>query len=183
MSYYCCRRRDLQYTIKVMLCLRVQSHMWQTVAAFIGLTSLFGVPLSLVSHRQSKEKAAFKFIPHVRRCTPNSRKHNEQRWVFLWSLFIPSCTTIEKDRKQNAGWDFWLYLNSRAPGMICSCGLQSLLFIRARCYVRNNCSQYGFTVSESKMRSLVYPQDGKPWHIFFYEFIPCLYYTDSKTMC
>lgn len=47
MSYYCCRRRHLQYTIKATLCLRVQSHMWQTVAAFMGLTSLFGVPLSL----------------------------------------------------------------------------------------------------------------------------------------
>lgn len=108
MSYYCYRRRDLQYTVKAMLCWRVQSHMWQTVAAFIGLMSLFGVPLSLVSHRQSKKKAVCKYIPHVSICTPNSRKHNEQRDGFSCYLFSLLHTWHEKKKPENKklGWVF-----------------------------------------------------------------------------
>lgn len=49
------------------------------MGAFIGLMSLFGVLLSLVSHSKARKKAVCEYIPHARRCTLSSRKHNEQR--------------------------------------------------------------------------------------------------------
>lgn len=182
MSYYCCRRGDLQYTIKAMLCLHAQSHMWQTVAAFIGLTSLFGARFSLVSYRQSKEKSACEYIPHASSCTPSSRKHNEQRDGFSCDLFsLLHARLKEKGRETKNRLSFWLYPDSRVQGVICHGGLQTPLFVPSHSYVRNMCSQFGLAVSESKIRSLVYPQNFL-LHVFFSKLIPCLRCTDSKRM-
>lgn len=181
MSYYCCRRRHLQYTIKATLCLRVQSHMWQTVAAFMGLTSLFGVPLSPVSHTQSRENLCANTY-FVSSCTPNSRKHNEQRDGFSCDVFSLLHTWLKKrSRKQKNRLSFWLYPDSRVQGMIWSGRFQTLLFIPGHCYVRDKCSQFGPTVSESKIRSLLYPPNFL-LQVFFSKLIPYLHCIDSKSM-
>lgn len=165
MSYYCCRRRDLQRTIKVMLCLCVQSHMWQTMGAFIGLMSLFGVLLSLVSHSKARKKAVCEYIPHARRCTLSSRKHNEQRHGVSCDLF-PYLHAWRKKRLENKmqAEVFGYTRTQELRAWYAMAGSQICFLSFAHCCeqetsARNKCSQYGFAVSESTMRRLAYPQD------------------------